>query len=631
MFRTAKMQKIRLVGLRSRRQEIVRKLHHLGVIDIRKSKLEIADDVPEESLPEISEQIVRYSSAMTILQGYAKKAVEKRAREISTQPKLHALLAQARGFKAVDDTLALDEEIKVIDDDSAKLESEIKTASLFFGSGIDFSKLGGETLAYEAFVIGKKALRKAAAPLRELRERYEVIENESKSGRAVLIAYEKNDAKALDGLEHVPGVRKIEIYGADFNSTPEKVVERLVRTRTGREQERRKAVAKLETHAREDRHRIESTLEMLTVEAERAGAGINFKRTESAFVVEGWIEKRRYVEIEAEMERTARGAFAMEAMDSDELAPTLVSRPAFLKPFDNLMEFFSLPRSDELDPTWIFIISFPIFYGLMVSDVGYGIVSLLFAWFIDKRTEPDTLMNSVAKVWEICAAAIIFFGFLSNQYFGFGLNQYLLPGFYGFDWLKDTPLVLGVTVLFGLAQVIVGLLFGFVNSREHGHKKLAIAKLTSVVAIVAGTVAVSGGLLGMFNGTVTAIATGVGIVALVATIALSGVEATEVVSLISHPLSYARIMGFGLASVILALLIDKTFTPSLAAGILPFLLTSAIFILLHFVNMILGIFEGLVQGARLNFVEFFSKFYTGGGVKFKPFFYRRRYTKEVQS
>lgn len=87
-------------------------------------------------------------------------------------------------------------------------------------------------------------------------------------------------------------------------------------------------------------------------------------------------------------------------------------------------------------------------------------------------------------------------------------------------------------------------------------------------------------------------------------------------------------MGFGLASVMLALLIDKTFTPSLSAGVPAFVLTSLIFIILHFVNMLLGTFEGLVQGVRLNFVEFFSKFYTGGGIKFKPFYYKRSYTRE---
>jgi Archaeal/vacuolar-type H+-ATPase subunit I len=76
------------------------------------------------------------------------------------------------------------------------------------------------------------------------------------------------------------------------------------------------------------------------------------------------------------------------------------------------------------------------------------------------------------------------------------------------------------------------------------------------------------------------------------------------------------------------MLIDQAFTPNLGMGIPLFIVYIIIFILLHFFNMVLGIFEGMVQGVRLNFVEFFSKFYTGGGIRFRPFSYKRVYTKE---
>jgi V/A-type H+-transporting ATPase subunit I len=265
----------------------------------------------------------------------------------------------------------------------------------------------------------------------------------------------------------------------------------------------------------------------------------------------------------------------------------------------------------------------------MVCDVGYGIISLLFATLIT-RLLPDReeLMFNVGRIWQISSLSVIFFGFLSNQYLGYPLNQYFTT-FTGFDWLKDSTTILAATVLFGIVQVILGLFFAFVNNYHHGHKKHAISKITSIIVIIAGTLAISGFLFHAVDSTVTSISTILLLISLVITVVLSGSEAVEVVSLMSHPLSYARIMGFGLASVILALLIDRGFTPSLAGGIIGFIPVLLVFILLHFLNMVLGIFEGLVQSVRLNFVEFFSKFYTGGGIKFKPFTYRRRYTKEV--
>lgn len=623
------MQKVRIISLHSERPKVVRALHMLGVIDIRKSKLGIADDAPAETLPTISELVVRYSSALEILSQYRKKKETGMHRGRRLQPKIAALLAMARRVGAVSETLSLEERKTELENEMARITAESATASLFLGSGVDFSKLHSDALAFGAYTISKKGQKDAERELRKLSENCEVIRSYAKRGLAVLVAYDSSDAKATDALEHLNGVRKIDVFSDDFDSDADNVVRKLAGRKARLGKEKDEVAARLALHASKDYRHIESVLEMLSVEAERASASINFKRTDSAFVIEGWVQKKRLGQLEQSMEELTNGAFSIDEIDADELAPTLLSRPGFLKPFDNLMAFFSLPRSDEVDPTWIFILFFPIFYGLMVSDVGYGLASLAFAWLIAKRTEPDGLMNSVAKVWEMCSLAIIAFGFFSNQYFGFQINQYLIPGFMGFDWLKDTPLIIAITILFGIVQVIIGLAFGFVNSHRRGHNKLAIAKLTSIVAVVSGTIAVSGGLLGLFSVVVAEASAGIAVASLIATVALSGIEATETVSLISHPLSYARIMGFGLASVILALLIDKTFTPTLAAGILPFLLYSVIFITLHFVNMILGIFEGIVQGARLNFVEFFSKFYTGGGVKFRPFFYRRRYTKEV--
>lgn len=634
MFRTEAMQKVRIIGLLREKPKIVRQLHRMGVIEIRKSKLEIQDDAPETILPRLSELVVRYTTALAVLSEQRKKAKiadDSMRHPKQLQPKLSILLEMAKKLDAMNDTLLLEEKRVEVEKEIARVSAEIGAASLFLGSGIDFSRLSSDTLAFNAYALSKKARKEAAGSIRELRRKYEVIENETDLGLALLVAYDRGDPKAVEALESIGGVKKVELHLPDFDSTAEKTVEKLRRIRSGLEREKLEILTKLEKHARDDYWRIESFLEMLSIEAERASASINFKKTDSTFVVEGWVQKMKIGEIERKLEEITHGAFSFEEIESDELAPTLLSRPRFFRPFDNLMEFFSLPRSDELDPTWIFIVSFPLFYGLMVSDVGYGIASFIFAWLIAKRTEAEGLVNSVARVWQISSLAVIAFGFLSNQYFGFGLNQYLISGFSGFDWLRDTPVILAATVIFGIAQVSIGLLLGFINSRARGHNRLALAKLTSIAAITAGAVAVGGALFGMFSGTATEIAAGVGVLSLIATVALSGTEAAEVVSLISHPLSYARIMGFGLASVILALLIDKAFTPSLSAGVLSFLLASVIFILLHFVNMTLGIFEGMVQGARLNFVEFFSKFYTGGGIKFRPFFYRRRYTKEAQS
>ncbi len=622
------MQKVRIVGLQSQKDKIVKEMHRLGAIEIRKSNLEMEDDKPGELLPQISESLVQFNSAKAILDNYLKNLKKKVRHQTEAQLKTNDLLKAARDFEAVSDTVALEERRVALENEIAKIDAARTTAAYFVGSGIDFSQLKSNILDFGAYLLTGKARKLGEKQIAEQKKVFEVIENKTKTGTVLFIAYKKEDPSVLEKLEHTDGARKLDISNEYLDSTAEKVVARLEKLKAQDEKEKKGVIASLQKHAQDDYPKIMSMLEMLSVEVERASASIGFKKTNSTFVVEGWVPKRIMLSLNTHLNSISGEKVAIEEIDSDELAPTLFRRSKFLRPFYKIMEFFSLPRSDELDPTLIFILSFPIFYGFMVSDVGYGIASLLFATFIVKISDPDDILYNVAKLWQISSIAVIFFGFLSNQYFGYQLNQYF-TSFTGFDWLKDTPTILGATVIFGIVQVVLGLFFSFINSYHHGHRKIAVSKLTSITVVIFGTIAVGGSLFHLFGSTLTAISTGIAILALLLTIALSGSEAVEVISLVSHPLSYARIMGFGLASVILALLIDKTFAPSLSSGLLGFSLSLIIFILLHFVNMLLGTFEGLVQGVRLNFVEFFSKFYTGGGIKFKPFFYKRRYTKEM--
>lgn len=179
-----------------------------------------------------------------------------------------------------------------------------------------------------------------------------------------------------------------------------------------------------------------------------------------------------------------------------------------------------------------------------------------------------------------------------------------------------------------MTQVILGLAFGAINKYHEGEKKLAIARVTSIITILAGAVAVGGAFFGLVPAGMAEVTGAIAVIAMITTGALSGIEASELTNLITHPLSYARIMGFGLGSVIIAQLIDMGFTPTLSHGIPVFIGLLLVFIILHFMNMIMGIFEGLVQGVRLNFVEFYSKFYKGGGIKYRPFSFKRIYTEE---
>ena len=611
------MQKVRIVSLERDRPKVVAALHMLGALDLRKSKLDISDDRPDSRSNELSDSLIKVTGALQMLSSQPVRT----ERHMSVDH----LVKEVSRAKVLNEIYSLANERKLIEDDQKAIDYADHIANALHGIRMDFGRTKSDYLSYRAFETDSRSAKQVASAVSKSKP--EGVElNISKSGKnqeLVLLVYDKK--ASIDDLLKGIKLNELDLSAKYLEGSPSEVLKALSSRRKANVKRLAAISSRFMSISKSSYSRLSNLREMLEIELSRSEVSGGFKRTDNTFVVEGWVQKERVEELKERIANVTRGKAYTEELEGDELAPTVTKRPKFLQPFDYMVSFYSVQRSDEIDPTWIFILLFPIFYGLMVTDVGYGLASLLLATYITKKTDPDGLMYNAAKIWQLNSFAAMFFGFLSNQYFGFQLG-YSTP--FSFDWLKNTPEIIAISVLFGVLQVVIGLVIGIINSYNHGHRKMAYARFTSILVVLLGTVAVSGAFFGVFNSTITEISAAIAAVSLILTIVFSGSEATEVTNLITHPLSYARLMGFGLGSVIIAFLIDMAFTPHMSSGILVFALYLVIFIALHFLNMVLSIFEGIVQGIRLNFVEFFSKFYIGNGVKFKPFSYRRIYTKE---
>jgi V/A-type H+-transporting ATPase subunit I len=537
------------------------------------------------------------------------------------------LLKTSKELEVVDEIFSLSRERSDLKDKVVGLDEGIALAEKLSGIEIDFSKLKSNALDFRAFTTDVRSLEAINAALRQKKILHEVVTKTLPDKSVVaFLAFEKGKgALAEEALKNFK-VGELDLSNSYLTSTPEHVLKKLRAEREGSAKMINSIDNALTDISSKHYSKIAGIVEMLGIEYARANVGTNFKKTEKTFIIEGWIPKNRRAELEGALKGSIGERFYIEELREKELAPTLVNRPKILEPFGYLMDFYSVQRSDEIDPTIFLVITLAISYGIMVSDVIYGLMSLVLAHVIVKKTDPDGLLNNVARIWRLFSIPIIFFGFVSNVFMG-----YSLPWFNGikiFDWKTDVPMLILFTILVGITEIIIGQVLGFFNKMRHHEMKLAVSKLLAIPALICGTVAIGGAFFHAFDPTLTLYCGIVTAVSFLGAAVLSGIEAAELPGLIAHPMSYSRLLGFGLASVVLSELINMAFTPSLSHGILAFIVFAVIFIVLHSMNMILSIFEGVVQGARLDFVEVFSKFYIGNGVKFKPYHFRRHYTKD---
>jgi V/A-type H+/Na+-transporting ATPase subunit I len=652
-LRPVRMSKVGVIGLKTDREAILSVLHDQGVIQVEPLRKETLAIFPAESTPDFQRQV---ADQLLRIRGI-KTALPPTGRVVAQAfPTLEGLLAAARAIPIEGTVTALKREEERLQTERKSIADQLELLDRFsFYTGpLEYLHLD-HVLGFFGEVRTENY-----APLRtQISAMADVVFLESPGKQSVrfVLAVNKDQAEAVSRLAQQRGVV--------LTSAPA-----LSGTITDRRPELEKRRAALEARVTEIRQQlvelanqwyapVASIEEALTIEARKLEVYGRIGAGETVFALEGWVPQRSLAKLEAALAAATQDRTAFYTVPTNEEPPTLMDNPGWVRRFEFFIRFYSLPQASEWDPTWIFALAFPLFFGFMLSDIGYGVVILGFSlWMVAgfpgrryvpgflksflKRIMPPSAMQSLA--WTLIPASVmaIIFGWFSNEFFGPTVS---LPGPH---WNVETNLgdLFLVAGFIGLGMVVLGFVLGALKAYYHHHRKEMIARLAGIAIAVGltflGLQLVSKTferLLGHLTfvpihpATVVELALlVVGVVAILYSEGAQGVLAlTEI---LSHVLSYLRLVGILLSSVVVAILVNHIRGQLVQSGIFGSLVLGALFggIILVFgqiFNVVLAVFEPGIQGARLIFVEHFSKFYSGNGKQFRPFGSRRVHTVPV--
>jgi V/A-type H+-transporting ATPase subunit I len=339
--------------------------------------------------------------------------------------------------------------------------------------------------------------------------------------------------------------------------------------------------------------------------------------TDYTFALAGWMPSRDFSAFQQGLSdqfdgRAVGSVVPTRPADRKEI-PVLLENPRGIRAFELLMELFAPPRYGTIDPTPYLAFFFPLFFGFILGDVGYGLVLLALGLWVERgRLGPDWAQRA-APVIQAGSVVAIGFGLAFGEFFGdlgrsLGLQPLLMERSHAV-----LPLLL-LSVGIGAVHVSLGLVLGVVNSQLQERPREALTKGATLAGLMTMLVLVGAivGLLPSIFFTPTIVLLAIVAAVLVWSAGIAG--PLEIVGTFGGILSYSRLVAVGLASVMLADVANRL------AGLMGSALAGTLVgTLLHILNLVLALFSPSVQSLRLQYVEFFGRFYEPGGRPYRPF------------
>ena len=437
----------------------------------------------------------------------------------------------------------------------------------------------------------------------------------------------------------------------DIRGTASENIQRLRTEIEALEAERAQLEARLAAFAPK-REEIRRALDGAAIDRDREQSKEALAHTNTAFLLTGWVREDMTEKVRREIEKITDVYYlGFEDPSEGDAVPTVLKNSRLITPYEAVTNLYSLPAYGTIDGTPLMAPFYFIFFGMMLSDTVYGAVLALGAWAFLKYMKPRGMMENLAKVLLMGGISTIFMGLLFGTCAGVSWpvifrGTALENTFPIIDSSADPIAMLALCAAMGIIQMFYAVFIAAYSCIKHRDWAGAIVDNLSWVFIITGLLLMAAPSLGLPAALGTAgkwMAIGFAAVVLlfagrskknVAGRLMSGAgKLYDVTSWLGDVLSYARIFALGLSTGVIGLVLNTLCWDMLFASfkgnpvlmVVGFIIVTVLSVALHAFMMAISTLGCFVHSARLQYVEFFGKFYEAGGKAFKPLRYETKY------
>lgn len=652
------MEKLAVIGIDAAKEDLLADLMDLGVVEITEQTDALREgDIPEgvvsldgdeDTVAGLDAGIARIGTALNLLHkhGREKQPLFITRRKIRKSEFDKVLSRRGEILENVNHLMSVNKKLRIRKEKMNKAALELKTLEAWSRYDMPLEIRETRQVRFELGVVP------ATVNVDDLRE---AVAKVSDSASIETVNRDKDMIYIFTAdlkTEHGDVVTVLKQWGytpAPFENHTGTVAEN--RKRFEKEiAAGRKEIKALEADIAKCEHmknNIECLQDQLIIERDREKIKGSFLKTGKTFKLEGWIPVECKKDVEKVLERHDC-LYAYRKPKDDEEVPVLVRNSSFGTPFSAITEMYSLPDYRGFDPTDIFSIFYAMFFGIMLSDAGYGLILTVACFFILRKYDIEGLTRKMIKMFLFCGIATVFWGAMFGGWFGDFIPSFTKTvfghkvnvGAIWFNPIDDPTKLLIFSLLFGIVHLFAGMGINAYMMIRRGNLKDAVFDVFSWYMVIVG------GGLWLAGSNISAGAAPAGrVVCIVGAviILLTGGRNNKgigkltgglgslygVTGYISDILSYARLLALGLATGVIANVVNLLGS-MIGSGVVGLIAMIVVGIIGHTFNLAINALGSFVHSSRLQYIEFFGKFYEDGGEEFSPFRNNTRYVRFTQ-